>query len=423
MLALRRLCFHRSAAATRSLLSSPIALPSLQTPLTSSWRPFSSDDDKKDNTNKQESDSDFFLRDEDTLPSPPAYVRDSLTGKWTDRTQAELTPKESRLLNLDDDAKSEEIMNRLGDRWKDAAAAVEGEPNDGFGVLNSEHERIASRIQEQRLALGPIGRGPVATSDDESDETPLSRREMQALRSYAQKEHSIHPKEFDRLMEDDPDLLPHGSVSSGAAQDRTNTYDSDIDLAYLNPKLNKMAFSPEGAEYQHTDPFADLLPSDFDPARKVNRRHAKPLPPKALHHNNLVLLRRYSTPGGKIMNRVQSRLGAKDQRKVAKLIKRARHLGLIPHMGQWKFEDHGYLHDKTLEEEEKREWEIELEKRGLWPLAEDKDVFKRYYGLDEMIDHLAGGVDGRKRAELEELLRGNLKEKSMNQDNSGGAES
>ncbi|OEU10576.1 hypothetical protein FRACYDRAFT_145650, partial [Fragilariopsis cylindrus CCMP1102] len=49
-----------------------------------------------------------------------------------------------------------------------------------------------------------------------------------------------------------------------------------------------------------------------------------------LHHNNLALLRRYITPSGQIMNRVQSRLGAKDQRKISKLIKRARHLGLIP---------------------------------------------------------------------------------------------
>jgi hypothetical protein len=116
-------------------------------------------------------------------------------------------------------------------------------------------------------------------------------------------------------------------------------------------------------------------------------------------------------------------LGAKDQRKVAKLIKRARHLGLIPHMGQWKFEDHGFFHDKTLEDEEKRDWEIELEKRGLWPLADETEVFKRYYGLDEMIDHVAGGVDSKKRAELEELLRGNLDEKMKTHDSSEGAES
>ncbi|KAL7477981.1 hypothetical protein ACHAW6_003770 [Cyclotella cf. meneghiniana] len=429
MLALRRFCFRQSVAAKRNLLSAPTARPSPHTAVTPSRRPFSSDDDTKDNhdgKNNKDSDIDFFLRDEESLPSPPSYVRDSLTGKWTNRTQAELTPKESRLLNLDEDAKSEEVMKRLGDRWKHAAADVAGEPNDGFGVLNSEHERIARRIQEQRLALGPIGRGAMASSNDDDDvETPLSRREMRALRSYAQKQQSIHPNEFDRLMQDDTDLLPHGSVSSGTTQDRTNTYNADIDLAYLNPRLNKMAFSPEGAEHQHTDPFSDLLPSDFDPARKVNRRHAKPLPPKVLHHNNLVLLRRYSTPGGKIMNRVQSRLGAKDQRKVAKLIKRARHLGLIPHMGQWKFEDHGYLHDKTLEDEneEKKDWEIELEKRGLWPLAEEKEVFKRYYGLDDMIDHLAGGVDGRKRAELEELLIGKFEQKVKKQDASGGAES
>merc|ERR1712194_800660 len=82
------------------------------------------------------------------------------------------------------------------------------------------------------------------------------------------------------------------------------------------------------------DPFSDLLPSDLSPTLLVNRRKAKPIPKDLLHHNNLALLRRYITPSGQIMNRVQSRLGAKDQRKVAKLIKRARHLGRIPMSGQ-----------------------------------------------------------------------------------------
>ena len=63
------------------------------------------------------------------------------------------------------------------------------------------------------------------------------------------------------------------------------------------------------------------------------------------------------------MNRVQSRLGAKDQRKVSKLIKRARHLGLIPVLGQWKVEDHGNVKEKDILEE--REWEQELIERGL----------------------------------------------------------
>eukprot|EP00957_Ditylum_brightwellii_P052048 3948181-Ditylum_brightwellii.AAC.1 len=65
------------------------------------------------------------------------------------------------------------------------------------------------------------------------------------------------------------------------------------------------------------------MPHDLNPTRHVNRRRAKPVPEQLLHHNNLTLLRRYVTPGGQIMNRVQSRLGAKDQRKLRTLVKRA----------------------------------------------------------------------------------------------------
>jgi small subunit ribosomal protein S18 len=111
------------------------------------------------------------------------------------------------------------------------------------------------------------------------------------------------------------------------------------------------------------DPFANLMPSDLNPAKKVNRRRAKPIPKELLHHNNLSLLRRYVTPGGQIMNRIQSRLGAKDQRKVAKLVKRARHLGLIPVLGQWKFEDRGSVKDPSIYED--KEWELKLIERGL----------------------------------------------------------
>ncbi len=63
------------------------------------------------------------------------------------------------------------------------------------------------------------------------------------------------------------------------------------------------------------------------------------------------------------MNRVQSRLGAKDQRKVAKLIKRARHLGLIPTSGQFIVEAHGNIHEEDIHDD--REWEKELKRRGL----------------------------------------------------------
>lgn len=114
------------------------------------------------------------------------------------------------------------------------------------------------------------------------------------------------------------------------------------------------------------------------------------------------------------MNRVQSRLGAKDQRKIAKLVKRARHLGLIPHIGQWKFEDHGHLHERGFSQADndgdggKREWEVELEKRGLWPLADENEMVRRFYDVDGILEHLAGPVDSDKRKELEELLTGGV---------------
>ena len=192
--------------------------------------------------------------------------------------------------------------------------------------------------------------------------------------------------------------------------------------------MNKRAYNDDGVS-SRDDPFADLLPSDLNPARKVNRKNAKPIPQRLLHHNNLSLLRRYTTPGGKIMNRVQSRLGAKDQRKIAKLVKRARHLGLIPHLGQWKYEDHGNLNEISSgnsmiindeeDEEGKKDWEVELEKRGLWPLQDETELVKKYYEMDKIMDHIAGprrqgGVteDGvvestnKKREELESLLGG-----------------
>jgi len=342
-------------------------------------------------------------------------VRDSITGKWTSETHAELSSADRKILNSDDETKSEAVIDRLGERWTEAAKAAEG----AIGTLNEEHERVAGRIQEQQLALGTIGRDPadsikkVEGGDDAvaNVEKPLTPSEFQALKVYAQEEHNIHPKDFARLAENDPDLIPHNSISSGAegSSESKQFFDADLDLAYLNPKLHRKAFKQEGAENE--DPFADLLPSDLNPARKVNRRHAKPIPRKLLHHNNLSLLRRYTTPGGKIMNRVQSRLGAKDQRKIAKLVKRARHLGLIPYLGQWKFEDHGNRTEgfcgATAEDEEgKRDWEIELENRGLWPLADETELVKKFYDMDKMIEHIAGPKGGKKREEIEELLGG-----------------
>jgi len=91
------------------------------------------------------------------------------------------------------------------------------------------------------------------------------------------------------------------------------------------------------------------------------------------------------------MNRTQSRLGAKDQRKVAKLVKRARHLGLIPVLGQWKFEDKGNVRDVSLMVE--RGWEERLVERGLLE-KKSKAWEKMEMELEKKKSNKQGGVGG-----------------------------
>jgi small subunit ribosomal protein S18 len=442
----------------------------------------SSNDDSA--TSNDDTDILILGQEELEVPIPPSYIRDAVTGKWTSNTHAELSKKDKRILNLNDDARSELVMDRLSQRWTTAAAIAAAtttttkkeEENDndnfwngttttddGFGTLNTEHVRIAQRIQEQKLALMSIGRNPASMMNNNSatthdnkgkkknssnnshneenydDEKELTSREYQALKTYAKQEYNIDNKDFVRIMNDggggdttattdDEPLIPHQVLSSGRdhnSGEGGGTFDADLDLAYLNPRLHRRAFGRTDTS-SGDDPFADLLPHDLNPTRKVNRRLAHTLPKRLLHHNNLSLLRRYATPGGKIMNRVQSRLGAKDQRKIAKLVKRARHMGLIPHIGQWKYEDHGNVqelkvnfgipwaqqHTSTNDDDDdnnaimKKDWEIELEERGLWPLQPGDEVIKRYYDMDKIIEHIAGPKGSKKRIEFDNLLGG-----------------
>ena len=111
------------------------------------------------------------------------------------------------------------------------------------------------------------------------------------------------------------------------------------------------------------NPYSDLSPGDLTMSRFVSRKKARPIPKELLHHNNVPLLKTFLTPTAQIKHRSQTRLGAKDQRKIAKLIKRSRHLGLMPYYGQFTTEQHGWIHDESLDEE--REWEKDLKARGL----------------------------------------------------------
>jgi ribosomal protein S18 len=102
----------------------------------------------------------------------------------------------------------------------------------------------------------------------------------------------------------------------------------------------------------------------MSPSNLVNRRQAKRIPKELIHHQNLYLLRTFLDPVTALIRpRVQTRLGARDQRKIAKMVKRARALGLIPNVGQFKVERTGWIHDPDIDL--KRPWEVELEKAGL----------------------------------------------------------
>ena len=134
----------------------------------------------------------------------------------------------------------------------------------------------------------------------------------------------------------------------GSFKFESNSLDEDM--------LNWMKNAPIGNYPQEEDPLPNFKTMG---RRKLNRREAVPLPKEMLHHNNLSLLRQYITPGGQIKNRMQTRLGAKDQRKIAKLIKRARAMGLIPHVGNFKVRNNGDIHASDIDEP--KDWEITLE--------------------------------------------------------------
>ena len=53
----------------------------------------------------------------------------------------------------------------------------------------------------------------------------------------------------------------------------------------------------------------------------------------------------------------------------------------------------------------KKDWEIELEERGLWPI-EWVEVITRYYDMDKIIEHIAGSNGLTKQSEFDRLLGG-----------------
>lgn len=281
---------------------------------------------KSDDSNDNKNDDPFGVKYQDGTEKlgpksefPPRYVRDQISGKLTGDTEIDKDNNNNNNVSAttEEEEETSQIMKRILAHW----SSSDGDDDSSSEEVNLKEDAVARRIRRETMALNTVGRrvsdvsrGAAVASDDGVVSANLSPNEYGAWQAH----------------NNDDDDLPWTKTTNN------DSNNNDLD---------------------------DILPIDLAPPRPLNRREAKPLPKKLLHHNNLALLGRYVTPGGQISNRVQSRLGAKDQRKIAKLIKRARHLGLIPFVGQYRYEDHGDLHEEDLDEQ--RPWELQLEKRGL----------------------------------------------------------
>lgn len=299
---------------------------------------------------------------------PPKYKRDAATGRLTGEVEVELTDDDKLLLKADPIEQDALLLKRLEQQWLKDGIDPSGLP--------SRLNKAGKGIREAKMRLNVLGRSVQAQAAEEEldDGATLGRDEAKFSQNLTQSEfHS-----FKKFLKDEYDVdvneedLP---VMSLQKKDRdrkvsTDKEDEEKQEEALDPDEEALALKwlTSRAQRQMDDalddnPYSDLMPSDLSPVRLVNRKRAKQIPRTLLHHNNVELLQRFLTPTGQIRNRVQTRLGARDQRKVAKLVKRARSLGLIPYMGQFKVERHGWIHDKDINDD--RLWEQELERRGL----------------------------------------------------------
>jgi ribosomal protein S18 len=286
---------------------------------------------------------------------PPKYKRDPATGHLTGDIERELTEEEKRILKADPLEREKLLIRRVERHWSKEGMDKGDQPVPldklGRGVRETDMgtnvlgRSVQSQASEEQLEDGShLGR------DDTGFSQPLTKKEFGAFSQYMKKEHKTDVTEDDIPVQD--------SHSGSTTQPGDDPDDLDLSLKWLTARAQRQM-----DDSVDDNPFSDLLPGDLSPTRLVNRKRAKLIPSELLHHNNIELLQRFMTPTGQIRNRVQTRLGARDQRRVAKLVKRARALGLMPYSGQFKAEQHGWIHAKDMAED--KGWERELEKRGL----------------------------------------------------------
>ena len=283
---------------------------------------------------------------------PPIYERDATTGRLTGVIKKELTEEEKRILKADPIDQEKWLLKSLEKHWQ-----ASGTDEIGIPV---ELNKLGERIRQTSLGLNVLGRSPRSTID-----TPHSDAELSSSETFSKPLSGSEFKAFSKFMKKefkldiDEDHIP--TASSGPQKKKGDDLDPDeqeLALKWLAARAQRQM-----DDFLDDNPYSDLMPGDLSPSRLVNRKRAKQIPVKVLHHNNIPLLQRFLNPTGQLKHRIQTRLGARDQRRVAKLVKRARSLGLLPYVGQHKVETHGWIHEKDLAED--REWEKELKRRGL----------------------------------------------------------
>jgi ribosomal protein S18 len=302
---------------------------------------------------------------------PPEYQRDSITGRVLTSTDAsksgvsKLSDREKRILNMDSLEQDVQLMDSVQKHWTSKGT------DDETG-LPKELNDLGERIRETNIATNVLGRSPSAQTTKEvlddgsefisSDETgfsqPLTMDEYRTFQKFMKEKHQV-----DVAVEDVPVTTQVKTDGRLPKYGLPATSDTDPDNVELSLKWLTARAQRQMDETVDDNPYSDLMPGDLSPSRLVNRKRAKLIPTKELYFNNLALLQHFITPTGQIMNRAQTRLGARDQRRVARLIKRGRSMGVLPYVGQFKVENHGWLHSSDIHKE--RKWERTLRRRGL----------------------------------------------------------
>ena len=286
---------------------------------------------------------------------PPIYKRDAATGRLTGEIEQELSEEDKRMLKASPWELDRTFIKRFGQHWKESGLDESGQ--------TAELNKLGERVRQSEMGLNVLGRSAKAQASEETldDGSKLGRDDTgfsQILTKPEFKSFSAYMKKKHKIEVDEEDLPVQEESRTGFSRQEEDPDSAELSLKWLTARAQRQMDAT-----LDDNPYSDLMPGDLSPTRLVNRKTAKPLPIELLHHNNIPLLQRYMTPTSQIQNRVQSRLGARDQRKIRKLIKRARNLGLIPTVGQFKTEQHGWIHAKDIHQD--RDWEEELVRRGL----------------------------------------------------------